>query len=205
MIRACRRASLTIEAAMVLPIFMTGLLMIVSVISMKQKVMDIQEEMFTNAMDTAIDETEGAEYRRLDVKRELLPITCAFGPLPVTVERKCLFHVWNGYQRGYYPDDETVFVTKDSEVYHRDRNCSHLKLSIKETTGSDIESLRNDSGSRYRQCGICHSSLSDGILYITSDGDRYHNSIDCSGLKRTVYAVYLSEVRDKRPCSRCSR
>ena len=204
-LRACKRGSLTIEAAVIIPAFVLGLLAMVSVISVKREAMDIQEELFCEAMDVAIDETDGAEYRKLDIRRELFPLTRAFGPLSVTVERKCLVHVWNGYGRGYYPDDEIVFVTKDSEVYHRDRNCSHLKLSVREVTGSEVPSLRNESGSRYKSCGICHSRLSDGKLYITAEGDRYHNSITCSGLKRTVYAVYLSEVKDNRPCSRCGR
>ena len=203
--KAYRRASLTIEAAMVLPVFIFALLTLASLISMKQKAMDIQEEMFTETADIAFDETDGPEYRELSVKRELFPVIRMFGPLSVKVERKCLFHVWNGYGGGYFPDDEVVYVTEDSEVYHRDRNCSHLKLTVTQTDGSLVSSLRNVYGSRYKSCGICHSKLSDGKLYITPDGDRYHNSASCSALKRTVYPVRLSEVKDKRPCSRCGR
>ena len=203
--RACKRGSLTIEAAVILPVFVLGLLAIVSIISMKREAMDIQEEMFCEAMDTAVDEASGAEYRKIDVRRELFPLTRAFGPLSVSVERKCLVHVWNGYGRGFFPDDETVYVTEGSEVFHRDRNCSHLKLSVREVPGSEVPALRNKSGSRYRPCGICHSSLSDGKLYITTDGDRYHNSITCSGLKRCVRAIKKSEAGSRRPCKRCGR
>ena len=133
---AHRRASLTIEAAMVLPVFIFALLTLVSLISMKQKAMDIQEEMFMEAASIAVNETAGPEYRELSVKRELFPMIRMFGPLSVNVERKCLFHVWNGYGGGYFPDDEIVYVTEGSEVYHRDRNCSHLKLTVTKTISS---------------------------------------------------------------------
>ena len=204
-LKSCKRASLTVEAAVVLPLFALGLLTLVSILPMKREVMDIQEELFCEAMDTAVDETDGPEYRKLDIRRELFPLTTAFGPLSVSVKRKCLIHVWNGYDSGYFPEEEIVYVTEGSEVWHRDRNCSHLMLTIKQVDPTRVPDLRNESGGKYKPCGICHAKLSDGILFVTTDGDRYHNSVTCSGLKRTVYAVNYSEVKDKRPCSRCGR
>ncbi len=205
MMTLCKKGSLTIEAAIILPVFALGLLAIVSILPMKQKILDIQEELFNDAMDVATEHTDGPEYRQLDVKCELEPLTGFFGPLKIPVERKCLVHVWNGYDRGYFSDGEYVYITKDSEVYHRDRDCSHIRLTVTQTNGEDILDQRNAGGSRYKPCELCHSRLSDPKLYITPEGDRYHNSITCSGLKRTVYKIRIEEAGDRRPCSRCGR
>ncbi len=200
-----KKASLMLETAVVLPVYSAALLVMLSVMTIQLKVMDIQEEMFIKAEEEAVLCTDGPEYIRLDEKKDLLPLTDLFGLIAVPVERKVLVHAWCGYENCYFPDDEYVFITEDSEVYHRDRLCSHIRLSVREVTADELPALRNESGGRYRSCGICHSRLSDKNLYITDDGDRYHNSVTCSGLKRTVRAVRLSEVRDRRPCSRCGR
>ena len=101
-------------------------------------------------------------------------------------------------------DDETVYVTETGLVYHRDYHCSYLDLSIHLVSMQEISSLRNKSGGKYYPCEHC-AEQSVGMVYITENGDRYHNSLSCSGLKRTIYAVPLSEVAGKGACSRCSK
>ena len=149
-------------------------------------------------------ELDDTEFVKLSVRCDLVPLA-GTGFLRIPFERSCIVHCMCGYENGFFVDDDIVYITEDSRVYHRNRNCSHIMLTIRETTSGQVLSLRNNSGGRYRPCESCHSSLSDEKLYITTDGDRYHNSITCSGLKRTVRSVRLSEVRDRRPCSRCGR
>ena len=82
------------------------------------------------------------------------------------------------------------------------RSCTHLTLSITLAGRDEVEGLRNASGGRYSPCEKCGGDGS-GIVYVTNEGDRYHNTIECSGLKRTVRCVPLSEAGGRSPCSRC--
>ncbi|MDE6937540.1 MAG: pilus assembly protein, partial [Lachnospiraceae bacterium] len=117
-----------------------------------------------------------------------------------------LIKVWSGYEKeGFLTDDEeTVYITETGLVYHRDYHCTHLELSIRMVSSAELESLRNNSGGRYYPCGQCVRLGKNGV-YITNTGDRYHSSLSCSGLKRTIYAVPVSEAVGRRACSRCGK
>lgn len=101
-------------------------------------------------------------------------------------------------------EDTIVYVTDSGSVYHRSEECTHLKLSISNISKEELVSARNENGGKYKSCEKCvKKEMEKNNYYITKDGDRYHNSLSCSGLKRTVYSVYYSEVKNKRKCSRC--
>lgn len=98
--------------------------------------------------------------------------------------------------------EETVYVTETGTVYHKDENCTHIKLSIQTVSREQAKSLRNKSGGKYHACERCGGGAG-GQVYITDYGDRYHSSLGCSGLKRSVLSVPVSEVKDWRACSKC--
>ena len=60
---------------------------------------------------------------------------------------------------------------------------------------------------RYDPCDKCISNDVDDTqtYYITETGDHYHSRLGCSGLKRQIDAIVMSEVQTMgyRPCSRC--
>lgn len=101
-------------------------------------------------------------------------------------------------------DEEMVYVTEHGTVYHRNRRCRHLDLTIRETTPASVGTERNAGGGKYYPCEHCgKGKVSDGDdLYITEDGDRWHSSVTCPGLKRTIRVVPLSET-GLPPCSDC--
>lgn len=240
-----KKASLTLEAAMILPVYMAALLALVSLLLMNLTAMRIQADLLNMSEELAVSLADGChisvgqiedrlkdmltdedlkfidkgkdgidmsgsviregEYINLHLSCDLVPLTGFFGILKVPFSRGCLTHIWCGYEKPYFPDEEIVYITNDSEVYHRDRECSHIRLTVRATSPDEVTYLRNRSGGRYRPCSLCHSRLSDGRLYVAVEGDRYHNTLTCSGLKRTVRAVRISQVTDRRPCSRCGR
>lgn len=97
-----------------------------------------------------------------------------------------------------------VYVTEHGSVYHYRRTCPYLDLSIQAVNRKSLSSLRNKSGHKYYGCTDCVVENSKcSVVYITDYGTCYHTSLSCSGLKRTVHLVPLSETGGKGPCSKC--
>lgn len=94
--------------------------------------------------------------------------------------------------------DPYVYVTDNREVYHLSRGCTYLTLKINALTKKAAEKKG------YRPCSFCGKTAGDFVL-IGEEGKCYHGSRDCSGLKRTVHRVRLSEVSGLPKCSRCGK
>lgn len=125
-----------------------------------------------------------------------------FGMRTMQAADSCRMHRWVGRQEGRGGDEgeEWVYVTPTQSVYHKSRNCSHLKLSIKVIKASGLKKAET----LYVPCGHCTKGQVMGeTVYVTDDGDCYHYRIDCSGLKRTIYMIKRTQAGGKRPCSRC--
>lgn len=99
---------------------------------------------------------------------------------------------------------EYVYVAITGSVYHEDPECTHLKLSVKETTLSELGTLRNNNGGIYHICERC-GNFGSSTVYITKEGNRYHSSLSCSGLKRTVRKVTKDQIGAMRCCSKCQK
>lgn len=111
----------------------------------------------------------------------------------------------NGDNEG---EDRLVYITQTGTVYHLTRECSHIKLEIKQLKYCNVEQERNENGGKYKSCEQCtRNQYLEGNenVYITTHGDRYHIAISCSGLKRSITQIPLSQVHGKTPCSRCGK
>lgn len=102
-------------------------------------------------------------------------------------------------------DGQTVYVTADSQVYHLSTDCTHLRLSIHMVDMAQLWTLKNSDGRNYTACELCRPDASGGWVYITDHGDRYHRDRECSGLKRSFQAIPISQIGDRRLCSRCAQ
>lgn len=124
----------------------------------------------------------------------------------ITQEETLKVKGWNGYTNNLFlPEKEKkVYLTDYGLVYHKDKNCTYLELFVRGVDATEIQKLRNASGGKYYACLFCKGiPAKNGTLYITDYGDRYHNSLECSRIKRNVYAVPLDEVYGLGGCSKC--
>lgn len=127
---------------------------------------------------------------------------------PVSDQKESfVLSAWNGSRSGVQEkgeDSGIVYVSDNGSVYHEDPRCTYLELSIRFVSADELDYMRNAWGSRYHSCDKCVFGQAMTGVYITEDGTKYHNSLSCSGLKRTVHAVERSEVAGMGGCIRCS-
>lgn len=106
------------------------------------------------------------------------------------------------YREDEVESDPFVYVTEAQTVYHDNRECTHLVLSIEAIY--DVKGFLA-SNKKYKPCERCDNKKQDSVLYITKDGDAYHLTISCSGLKRTIRRIRKSEVGGLSLCQRCAQ
>ncbi len=241
---ALTKGSLTVEAALVLPLFLFAAATILSLFLLMQTQYIVGNSLAQAVAHTAILRertpgqvkalTQAAFYKNLSAQECPFSMikhgaagfswkntsvdnayidACVeydikfplrfFGKKSMKVSDAYRVHRWTGWQReGTGSKEEAwVFVTPTQSVYHGNRECSHLKLSIKTAGAAEIK----NTGSSYAPCGHCvKGKKKGGIVYVTAKGGCYHYRMDCSGLKRTIYMVKKSQVGGKKPCSRCA-
>lgn len=127
--------------------------------------------------------------------------------LAVDCQETFLVKCWTGYQKGTdengADNSEIVYVTEYGSVYHKDLDCAYLNPAIQFISESMLGQARNRDGSRYAACEECTTGGSAGGCYITDYGEKYHHSLNCNGLKRTIYRVPMDDVCEKGGCSKC--
>lgn len=119
--------------------------------------------------------------------------------------QRCRFRFWTGSSLQSGGDKDIVYITMTGTVYHRDLTCYHLNLSVSKTTYAQMLDMRNENGAKYSACSYCITNdlSASSVVYITTDGTKYHSSLGCSALKRGIITVDISEVGDMPACSNC--
>lgn len=205
------RAGMTVEAALAMPIFLFFIANILSLFLMYEQYSKNLANIHQNGKNLAMVAhsagDSGGKLVYLIKEQSIRPIIKEIGFNDSSTAAVVYIRKWTGYDvtsAGETKDeDEYVYITECGTVYHRSRECSHLKISISVCNASDVSMKRNDYGQKYRPCERCASGNSTGLVFITDKGDKYHNSANCSGLKRTIKTVKLSEVGGRGPCSVC--
>ena len=151
------------------------------------------------------DEDEMIDLKAVYKLQVSVPLLDLIG---IKVTQRAAVRAWTGKEYGEDGRDsgetggDRVYVTATGSVYHKDRECSHIRLSITQVEKEQTAELRNEDGAKYYPCEDCQTQ---GIseVYITPTGNRYHGSLSCSGLKRTVTSVTVEEASGYRPCKAC--
>lgn len=256
------RGSITVEAAIVLPLFLFFCIQIISVVclfeihsavtmALHQEVSSLSlqayayEEMGIDS-DSMLMDTFGDIYLKKKVierigktyldssmieggssgiqiqfgeeedTQDVISITLSYRIKPIfgimgfsgfPMSNRCTMKAWTGYRQpidtqNEKEEEELVYITENGNVYHKSRQCTHLTLSIREVERKSLEVLRNEEGGKYYACERCGDGQQKTV-FLTEEGNRYHTSLMCSGLKRTIYVIKLSEAGGRRACSRC--
>lgn len=237
--RPLHRGSLTVEAALVLPLFLFVMVTVLFLFRVLQLQYMVGEALDKAVAEAALEQEATAEETENKVKLlfygELVGQECPVSMialqmagfswegsvtedsyiqmkvayrirmpgwilhnrwLPVTETSGC--RRWTGRAGSGEKDKNAdwVYVTPNGTVYHRSRECTHLKLSIQTVTA--------DRAASYRACELCAEGKAiPPFIYITEEGECYHTQLKCSGLKRTVYMIPLREAGGRSPCLRC--
>lgn len=225
------RGSLTVEAALTVPIFLFAILNILCFAEILQTQMCVQAKLHQKAKAMAVEGyagypvtsflTHGSKEMNYSFSRIMqedrieLVAVCRIAPSFSMIAFPRTFTVVQAKARAFTGYDNTkadgrteengtyVFVTESGTAYHMDRDCTHLKLSIRLAEKEELGSLRNTDGCIYKPCQACGRKASGGIVIITNLGDRYHTTVTCSGLKRIIRTIPLREAGAYHPCLRC--
>lgn len=205
-------ASMTVEAALVLPLFLFAMANLLSLILMFQTFSAEEGKLHQAGRELSMlaygQESTEADIRLVKVSavKPLFPVA-AFPAAAVV--NGCVMHKWIGYdlsrESGGETDDreELVYITQSGTVYHRERSCKYLNPSIQLISRDRAQNGENENGKRYTACQICGGA--GELVYVTAGGERYHNTVTCSGLKRTIRSVTLEEAitAGRHACSGC--
>lgn len=244
------KASVTVEAALTIPLFLFAILSLVYLLeiqsirtcirsalqsAVKQAAAEAVIIPVVNPIQVQSDVVRFAGSKRLDnsivqggsggiscIRTYLSPLTGEIHasadyavrlPFPRFTNLKARFREemkvksWTGYQgsQGATNEDQIVYITDTALVYHEDYRCTYLQLSISFVPYSNLSEIRNEHAGKYHRCEKCVQGNAFAGVYITTTGGKYHNSLRCSGLKRTVHAIKKTDAGPRGGCSRCSK
>ncbi len=243
------RASITIEASLVIPIFLFAVLCfiytmeiqvlqtqirfavenaakeeaaqvsVIPVVNTVRLQRNIVEQIGKDRLDHSII-INGAEGIRcnqsyLSIFNDEIHVKAKYSirlPFPeftrieMPLRQEMVVKAWTGKQNKNKEQgaDEIVYITKYGSVYHESETCTYLAPKISYVSYKEVGKLRNRYGEKYKRCTKCSYGKPISGVYISEHGNKYHNSLNCSGLKRSIYAVKKSEVGGRKGCSKCA-
>lgn len=208
------RASVTVEAAAVLPLFFMAVItlaMFMEALRLQGKSSIQLSNQARKASVAAAVAGGAADGLYIDFFRQKsfqYPFGL-FGIPDLRIAVRARVYPWVGCEAGSLggggtaASEETVIVTENQSVYHTDPDCTHIDLAVIRTPVSQVGKRRNAYGRKYRPCSGFPSGYT-GDVYVTEKGDYYYPSTAYGSLTRHVRIVRQSEVSGLKECSRCA-
>ncbi|HIU74646.1 MAG TPA: hypothetical protein IAC62_02090 [Candidatus Pelethocola excrementipullorum] len=216
-----KKASFTVESAFILPLFLLACLAIFSMLDFYRIYVEESVALKENAKKAAMyaylpgesGSPQGTSDDGYLTLSKMVTYRIPYAPFPLPELRipcHARVHIWCGYLGNESTSESTgseegmVYVTDYESVYHTSSSCSHLDLHIYTETIAAAKKSRNVDGARYHPCEKCiGKGASHEYVYLSQRGTAYHNSLECSGLKRRIRLVSKDQISNLNICSRC--
>lgn len=204
--------SMTVEAAMVLPLFLFAMVNLLSLLLMFQTFSLQEGKLHQLGREMALlaygNESGEQDIRLVKASRVSAIFPAAAFPT-ASIVNGCVMHKWIGYDLSQgegskqQEKEEMVYITQSGTAYHRERGCIYLNPSVKMMGVDQARTAVNQDGGVYTACELCGGNSE--IVYVTETGSRFHSTITCSGLRRTIDYVTLQEAMAAgyHACPRC--
>ena len=100
-------------------------------------------------------------------------------------------------------EEDYVYITPKGEVYHGSMYCTYIRPVTEKVSLTEAKARKNQDGESYGECSFCCTDKAVLKVWITQWGDCYHQSEYCRGIWHDVQRVPITEVSDRRACSKC--
>lgn len=223
------QASMTLEAAMVLPIFLFSAIALLAPMRAMDTQRKLQTEMECSCEEMSLylygqENTETGLLKQMDeqgnieqkmIHVEKIPFFSRIAP-EISIEIGSRRRGWIGIpgkltvssEKIYGLEDENaeemVYVGKNMGRFHRNRKCHYISNEYQTISRKSAEKMRDSDGRLYTACSSCgKNGEQTEIVYVTSGGRHYHNRMDCQAMASYVRKVPISEVSHLGACSYC--
>ncbi|MCI8307155.1 MAG: pilus assembly protein [Lachnospiraceae bacterium] len=207
------RASITVEAALVCPIFLFAMLALINIVIWFGEAEDVQRKLAADlgkvrAVSYMSENILPLRDKDGDIDLMNMYVACDNVPIPEFIRPIVRQHVVSRPFSGITSiedaqRDEIVYITPNGRVYHESCTCSYIKTVVYTVRLSGIDGERNDSGGKYYPCERCGKDVDGKMVYVTSYGNRYHGNKECSSIRRNVISVFREELDGMRMCKKC--
>lgn len=223
------QASMTLEAAMVLPMFLFFSIALLTPMKALDTQRKLQTEMERSCEEISLylygQEKSGDDlWKQMDeqgnieqkmIYKEKIPFF--FGAVPgISIEIASRRRGWIGISgkltvsnvgnNGSEDEntEEMVYVGKGMGRFHRSRTCHYISNEYQTISRKEAQKMRDSAGHLFTACSSCGKiGEQNEMVYITSGGRHYHNRRDCQAMISYVRKVPISEVHHLGACSYC--